>query len=219
VGKKEQKRGQRDERGVNDGLQSKAKVVKTTGMIESKGNETIAPKIPISFHRDPSRVFPCAPPFSMRRGPTPRFISVFAHFINAITVIHLCARSDPISTGTGEQDIKRDSPEEARCAPCWLDGEAAHNQGVVPPHQGHRLGPGLGHPAPYRDGDGDMVGRNGGESAWRAGAPGADPWLVEEGAGAGRVRARHAVGLARVLCPLSCADRPMEESQIRHARG
>src|SRR6266851_1840623 len=48
VGKKEQKRRQRDERRVNDGLQSKAKVVKTTGMIESKGNETITPKIPIS---------------------------------------------------------------------------------------------------------------------------------------------------------------------------
>jgi hypothetical protein len=46
--KKNKSDAKRDERGVNDGLQSKAKVVKTTGMIESKGNETITPKIPIS---------------------------------------------------------------------------------------------------------------------------------------------------------------------------
>ena len=113
----------------------------------------------------------------------------------------------------------RDSLEEARCARSLMDGEEVYNQGVVlPPHQKHRLDP--GHPASYRDGDGDMVERDEEESAFARGhacVPGAVAWFVE-GAGHGSVRAMHEEPI-RVLCLLTCANRRREESQIRHARG
>jgi len=113
----------------------------------------------------------------------------------------------------------RDSLEEARCARSLMDGEEAHNQGVVePPHRKHQLD--RGHPAPYRDGDGDMVGRDEGVSAFARGhasVPGAVALLVEE-AGHASVRAMHEEPI-RVLCLLTCANRQREESQIRHARG
>jgi len=101
-----------------------------------------------------------------------------------------------------------------------MDGEEAHNQGVVvPPHRKHQLDP--GHPAPYLwDGDEDMVGRDVEESAFARGharVPGEVAWLVE-GVGHGSVQAMHGEPI-RVLCLLMCANRRREESQIRHARG
>lgn len=100
-----------------------------------------------------------------------------------------------------------------------MDGGEAHNQGVeAPPHQKHQQD--RAHPAPYRDGDGDMVERDEEESAFARGhacVPGAVAWLVE-GAGHANVRAMHEEPI-RVLCLLMCANRQREESQIRHARG
>jgi hypothetical protein len=74
-------------------LKGRPKVVKTTGVIDSEGRENDNSENNIThiylFDNDPSRVFPCTPPFSMRRGSTPRLIIVFPHVIRTITVIHL----------------------------------------------------------------------------------------------------------------------------------
>jgi hypothetical protein len=89
----------------------------------------------------------------------------------------------------------------------------------VPPNPKHRLD--LGHPARYRDGDGDMAGRDAGVNAYapeRGCVPGGVAWPAEE-AGHGRVWARHGERPMRVLCLLSCANRPREESLSRRARG
>jgi hypothetical protein len=106
----------------------------------------------------------------MRRGPAPRLI-IFTHVIDAM--IHLCARSEPISTGTSVARALRDSPGEARCARSSL-GAAARNQAEVRPRPRHPLDP--GHPAPFPHGDVDMVGPGEGESAYalalRARVPG-----------------------------------------------